>query len=284
LKNKFKILPILIFLTITILPLVAGLIYALLNSIGLAGILADGFTLENWRIIFGTNDFFQSIAYSVTITLIVLFFAVIFALIFCEFLQTKVGLSKFSLLFYIPLATPLIVAGFLTYQILGQSGLFSRIAYNLHLIKDTSQFPDMVNDAFSIGIVFTHVLISTSFFTIHFTNVFRNENISQLKVLSKTLGAGNGYYRRKIYLPIMLSKATPTIILYGIFILGSYELPMLLGRQEPQMISVAIAQKFQKYNIFDVPIAYCMAFIYTILVSTVLFILYKRKMLNNEVD
>lgn len=34
------------FLTLSVLPLAAGLIYALLYSLGLAGILAEGFTLE----------------------------------------------------------------------------------------------------------------------------------------------------------------------------------------------------------------------------------------------
>jgi putative spermidine/putrescine transport system permease protein len=59
---------------------------------------------------------------------------------------------------------------------------------------------------------------------------------------------------------------------------------MLLGQQEPQMISVSIAQKFTRYNLADVPVAYALASMYTIVVVAVLFILYKKGKLIHEVE
>ena len=41
--------------------------------------------------------------------------------------------------------------------------------------------------------------------------------------------------------------------------MGAYEIPLLLGQSSPQMISVLILEKLQRFNLGDIPVAYSMA-------------------------
>lgn len=267
------------FILITMLPLLAGLVYALLNSLGLAGILSEGFTLNYWKEIFSSGEFLQTFFYSIFLTAVVVLLSVFIALVLQKNFKNKISTGATSFLFYIPLAIPFIVAAFLTYHFIGASGLFARIAFSLHLISDQNEFPGFVNDANSIGIILTHCIIATAFLTILFATIYKNEKLEELSSAANTLGADEKQVRSKIIIPVLLKKAMPSIILYAVFTFGSYEIPLLLGRQDPQMISVTIARKFQRYNLQDVPVAYAMASIYTLLIIVVLFVLYKRKKL-----
>ncbi len=262
--------------------MVAGLGYALFNSFGLAGILSNGFTLTYWQSFFKSGEFVESFLYSLGLSVLIISIAVVFALGISISFSKNINAGKGAYLFYIPLAIPYIVAGFISYQLFNPTGLFSRIAYALHITSSPETFPALTNDALSFGIVFTHVIIATAFFTILFAGIFKNEQLASLADVAKSIGAGNKTITKRIFIPIILKKAFPSIILYGIFTLGSYEIPLLLGRQTPQFISVAIATKFQRFNLHDIPIAYCMAAAYTLLIVFILFYLAKRKKLYHE--
>lgn len=264
------------------MPLLAGLGYALLNSFGVAGILSGGFTLMYWREVFTTGEFLNAFFFSLYITLAVIVLSLIFAMLLRNLLQNNLFSGFTSYVFYIPLAIPFIVAAFLSYQLLGQAGLFSRIVYALHITTSTDQFPDLVNDVAGIGIICTHVIITTVFLTILFATIFRQEKVTELMQAASTLGADKKHISRRIVIPLLLRRARPSIILYTVFIFGSYEIPLLLGRQDPQMVSVAIARKFQRYNLQDVPVAYAMAAFYTLLIILILFLLYRNKKLTHE--
>ncbi len=282
LKNKRNILSITIYLLVTLLPLLAGLVYAILNSFGLTGILSNGFTLGHWQTFFGSNEFGISFLYSLGITGIIIIISVVVALAISINYTKNIDKGKSAYLFYIPLALPYIVAGFVTYQLFNPTGLFSRIAYFFHISSSPETFPDLTNDALSFGIIITHVVIASTFFSILFAGIFKNEKLIELADIAKGLGAKNSQVTKKVIIPIILKKAFPSIVLYGIFTLGSYEIPLLLGRQTPQFISVVIANKFQRFNLQDVPLAYCMAIAYTVLIVIILFYLTKKKKLYHE--
>jgi len=59
-------------------------------------------------------------------------------------------------------------------------------------------------------------------------------------------------------------------------VMGSYEVPLLLGRQSPQMISVATLQKIQRYNLYDIPKGFAMSILYVLIIVLVLVLLYWR--------
>lgn len=74
----------------------------------------------------------------------------------------------------------------------------------------------------------------------------------------------------------MIKKSIVSIVLFVVFVMSSYEVPLLLGRQNPQMISVLIIQKVQRFNLLDIPQGYAMSIVYVILIIALLLILYFR--------
>jgi putative spermidine/putrescine transport system permease protein len=59
--------------------------------------------------------------------------------------------------------------------------------------------------------------------------------------------------------------------------MGTYEIPLLLGRQSPSMLSVLVIRKLQRFNLADIPQAYAISVIYIILVSIILMLVYRSQ-------
>ena len=117
------------------------------------------------------------------------------------------------------------------------------------LIDRASQFPDLVNDPYAIGIVLAFVTMVLPFFVLLFAQVYKNENIAALGALARSLGAGKGQVLRKVSLPLLLRKTRTLVGLYFVFLLGAYEVPLLLGRESPQMLSVLIIRELRQYDL-----------------------------------
>ncbi|MEO0584334.1 MAG: ABC transporter permease subunit [Bacteroidota bacterium] len=268
-----------LFLLLAVLPLVLGLGYALLYGLGLVGRLSQGFTLEYVQQVVAEGEIWRSFAYTLYIAVISMGGAVGLALI------GTVGFRKFwqerpsSYWIYFPLAIPSMVAAFFSLQLLSKSGLVARLVYSWGWIQDVQDFPDLINDAGGIGIIFTHAFMATPFLLIVFLNIWQKERMDELGQLAETLGARKRSILRRIAIPILLKSSFPTLVLYFVFVLGSYEIPLLLGREDPQMVSVLIARKsIRPFDLMDKPEAYVIAFVYAILVLlTVVLLLRKRK-------
>jgi putative spermidine/putrescine transport system permease protein len=76
---------------------------------------------------------------------------------------------------------------------------------------------------------------------------------------------------------MLLQRALPNILLYFIFIFGAFEVPLLLGRSDPETVSVLAVRKLQRFNLLDLPQGYAIAVLYTLFVFTLLVLLFKAK-------
>jgi len=63
------------------------------------------------------------------------------------------------------------------------------------------------------------------------------------------------------------------ILLYFVFALGSYEIPLLLGRSHPQMLSVYAMDLLDSYQLETIPQAYGLAALYTSFMALLLLLL-----------
>ena len=190
--------------------------------------------------------------------------AVTIALFICTIWQSKT--NKNTLAFYLPLSIPPIIAAFLTFQFLSNSGIVSRVLYQFGWLTDTAQFTPLINDSYNFGVIFTQVLLTFPYFTLVFFNIYQNEKIALLSDIASTLGAEKRQLQRQIMLPILLQKAKNNLLLCFIFLMSAYEIPLLLGSQSPPMLSILVAQKFKKYNLNDIPQAYAMTVIYALVI------------------
>lgn len=283
-KNKSQTFWLSVFCAVSVLPVVAGFVYALLYSVGLAGVYEIGLTLKNWAAIFSSPEIINSFLFSFYIAVVSISIALFVALLFVINYGAHFDKGILSYVIYFPLSIPAIVAAFFIIQLLSKSGLISRLFFNLNLIDNINSFPDLINDNLGIGIILAHTLLAIPFFIIFLLGLYHTQNLESLKQLSFSLGADKKQTTKKVLLPILLNKVYPTIILYFIFVLSSYEIPLLLGQQYPQMVSVFAVRKLQRFDLADIPQAYVIISVYVLIVIVSLFILFRKRKLEYDHD
>lgn len=266
----------LLFLLLAAAPVAGGLLYGLAYSFGLTGALSSGFTLQHWQQVLASGVLLQSLAYSLFIAFSATTLATAFALSLSLYFRKSMRSGALSYLLYLPLTIPAVVMGFLIFQLFTKSGLVSRVAYGLSWISDLQQFPDLVHDSFGFGIILAHTLMAVPFLTLLFHAIYREQNLGQLQQLSENLGAGNVHFVRHIAVPTLLKTAAPNLLLYFIFIFGAYEVPLLIGSQQHPMVSVLAVQKFQRFNLLDIPQGYVISVAFTLFVLLLLTISIKK--------
>ncbi|MDB2606411.1 ABC transporter permease subunit [Zobellia sp.] len=283
-KIKKPNIGILLFVLVGVVPFAAAFVYALLYSFGVIGIANTGFTLQFWSSVWASGRFFTSLGYSFLIALIAVIISVGGALWITLKFRNQLETKFLSFIMYLPLAVPGIVTGFFTFQLFSKGGFFARISYNLGLIENASQFPDLVNDGLAIGIIFSFIAMIMPFFILLFLNVYKNERVEELSILAQSLGATTGQITQRVFLPILIKKTWVLIVLYFIFLLGAYEIPLLLGQESPQMLSVLIIQEIKQYDLDKISEGYVVAVLYTLIVSIAAIVLFLPKRKNVYAD
>ena len=206
LNTKIPSVGILLFIVIGVVPFAAALIYALLYSIGIIGVVNTGVTFKFWQAVIASGAFIKSFGYSFIIALFAVAISVGGALLTCLTFRRQLQQSVLSFMIYLPLAIPGIVTGFFIIQLFSKAGFFSRISYRLGFITKAADFPDLVNDSLAFGIVLSFITMIMPFFVLLFLNVYKNERIEQLSVLAQSLGATAKQVTRRVFLPIIIKK------------------------------------------------------------------------------
>jgi putative spermidine/putrescine transport system permease protein len=256
-----------IFLVFTLVPMLAGIIYSVLYSLGMAGLLGKGFTLEHWSKLFANNETWYSLGYTTLLTLASLALTLLLALPLAYALTFKYESKRLYASLFLPLTVPPLIAGFAWYQILSPSGIFSRAANGLGMTEGVEGFPRLVNDFASIGVLVTHVFLLFPFFALVFVNIAEKENLIGLQGMSATLGASKRQFFFRVFTPLMLKRATSLLLLYGVFLFGTYEVPLLLGRSSPRAVTILIVEKVSKYDLSGIPVGHAMAVLYSVMVG-----------------
>ncbi|MEO0897544.1 MAG: ABC transporter permease subunit [Bacteroidota bacterium] len=252
------------FFLLIVLPLGGGLIYSFLYSIGGLGLLNEEISGKALLTIWEEGTFLKSLFYSVYIALLSIGISVALSLTLT--LGIKLPSRENPYWMYMPLALPGMVVAFLMFQWLSRTGVFSRVMFQAGIISEITDFPVLIQDELGLGIIIAHVLMATPFFWIFFRGLYQTERVKELGGISASLGAQKHQILWKVKIPVLLQQGLPTIILYFLFVLGSYEIPLLLGQSSPQMLSVTIIRKLERFNLLDKPEGYAMIWMYALIV------------------
>ncbi len=266
----------LFFVLLVTLPVLSGIVYAVLYSFSFIGILNKEVTTKAWENVITGKPFWSALGFSLYIAIVSVGISLFISLATAISWRKNLTGGILGTAIYLPLCFPGTVMAFFSYQMLSKSGFLSRVGYNLGWIKDLKMFPNWINDAYGVGIIFTSILLITPFFIILFSNLYQSEKVDNFIQLARSFGATKRQVLWKVTIPILLKRASVTVYLFIIFVMGSYEVPLLLGRQDPQMISVAILQKIQRFNLNDIPQGYAMSVLYVLLIMLTLILLYFR--------
>ena len=118
-----KVTNFLVFILLTVVPLLAGVIYALLYSLGLTGVLSAGFTLENWIKVLTASEFWRSLGFSFYVASVSMILATSLALAAVVRFGSWFQRGVLSFMIYLPLVFPAMVMAFYTFQFLSKGEL-----------------------------------------------------------------------------------------------------------------------------------------------------------------
>ena len=282
-RSSFDHVGLGLYFLLTMIPVGASLLYAALYGLGAVGLLSHGLTLEHWRRVIESGEAWASVGLSLYVASAVVALTTLTSLPIALVLRRRLESGPLPYFVTLPLAIPGTVAAVLALQLLGGAGLLSRLAYRLGLTTGVAGFPSLVHDAALAGVVASHVALAAPFFVLLFVELYATERLDALRTLAACLGASRSQGLLRVTVPILLRAAVPSLTLLFVVVLGSFEIPLLLGRQAPQMLSVLTYRKYALFDIAQKPEAYILALGYALLVFGVVALVFRNERVSHGV-
>lgn len=231
--------------------------------------------LDAYRSIFTDEQFGLSLALtlwvSVSATLLTVVMAIATAL---ALRHSFIGKRIVNFLYQFPITIPHIVIAIGTVFLFSQSGTFARLAYHIGLISDQSQFPQLVNDRLGLGIIYVYLWKQVPFVGIIVMSIMQSMG-DNYEELARSLGATKWQAFRHVLLPIIVPGILPASIICFAFTFGSYEVPFLLGRPYPAVLSILAYRLYDDVDLNARPQAMAMAVFMTVFLMLFV-VIYKR--------
>lgn len=265
--------PLIAFSLVSLLPVAAAVIYAALYSVELTGLLADGFTLRHWSSVLASSAWWATAVHTVWIATAVLGVGALGGLVLAVASGSSLDRGLASRVAFVPLAVPPVVAALIVLSWFSGSGWIHRWLLAAGLWPSLEDAPSLVHDSLGGGIVLAHAYAATAFLALTFRSVHRTERVDELLEAAASLGAGPAQRLLRVALPIYLGRSVGPLVLVFVFTLGSYEIPLLLGQQSPQMLSVLVMRKYARFDLADKPEAMVIAVLYALAIGVLVFAL-----------
>ncbi len=224
---------------VLILLFAGGVTMGLLQSLGyLPAAGFEEFSPRAYIEVFRSPGFLHSFGLTLWVSLVSTIVTIMLAVLTALVLRHSFrGRGLLTFIYQFPLTVPHIVvaAGMLT--LVSQSGLLSRIAFNLGLISEQAEFPILVHDDWGVGIILVYLWKQVPFIGLIALAVLQSIG-EDYEELARSLGASSWQRFRHVLLPLMLPGLIPGSIIIFAFVFGSFEVPYLMGESFPTMLSV----------------------------------------------
>ncbi len=142
----------------------------------------------------------------------------------------------------VPLPIPPIVVGAAALLVLSQSGLVARLAAALGLLSEPAQMVPLLQASHGAGVILALAWKELGFLSLLACTMAAQVD-PELEASARTLGASPALTRRRVVLPLIWRGITPGVVVAFTFVLGSYEIPALLGPSDPQPLAVAVLER-----------------------------------------
>jgi len=234
-------------LAVLLIPVFYSLWYVLAqanNAEGFIGNLSRIDAPEN-----ANGEFLESFLFTVLLAVISSTVALMAALISSALLVEHSIKNKFKkgvdgTWFEVLVSIPHAVWAAAIFLWLSQSGVLSRISFQLGLVENPADFPTLVRDNNGLGL-FIHYLSKEYPFMLLVLTVVLWARYRYLSPVAASLGAGLIYRTRYLAWPILKPAALGVWLVSFSFILHSYEAPALLGSVKPRVLSVLVFELFK---------------------------------------
>lgn len=256
-----------------------GVVLGLSQSLGYFPILGlEELTFSYYIEVWSSPEFFHSLIFSLFIAFTSSILTVIIGVFFAYQLVKMRGKNKIiNFLYKLPIIVPHIIASLMVFLIFTQSGILSRIAFQLGFIEEISQFPRLIFDKYGIGIIAAYLWKQIPFVILVVYTVLKHINNS-FEAAAKNLGASSSQVFREIYLPLAAPSIGSAFIIIFAFSLGAFEIPYLLGPTYPQTLSVLAYKNYISLDLTQRP--YTMVIAMSLTMITLILIIIYRKILS----
>ena len=261
-----------------VLPVVWVFGYSVCYSLGAIGFLSQGWTGDYWVRAFTGQRLLESALYSLFVATIVTGGSLFLSLSLVCWMEAWRKQARLMALLCIPLSTPAGVLGFLVLQILSRGGVLSRGLHHLGLCRSPIDFPVLVNDAYSVGLILALMSGTCPLLMLYFLRIWQTARVDDYVQLATRLGAASGQALRRVAVPMLLRRSHGLLMLTFAWNFGAWEIPLLLGSQSPRMMSVLIQQSAGQYAPEDRPLAFVFSTVYLMIVgiATAVFVARRR--------
>jgi putative spermidine/putrescine transport system permease protein len=194
--------------------------------------------------LWGSSNFWISLGYTLYYGLVSTALSLVFALMLAvALLKWFPGRRLYKYIYKLPLMIPYLVGIALAVLMLGNGGIFSRVAASLGLIHDPSQFPQILRTHAGWGIIAVYVWKQTPFVTLAVYAVLLGVG-RDTEEAAAVLGASPSQTFFKVTLPQILPGIVSSTLICFAFNIGAFEAPFILGGGFPDTLPVVAWRYF----------------------------------------
>ena len=231
-----------------------GLYAALVQSLGyLPAIGATEITLDAYREVLGGREFFDSLLLTVYVAGASTVIATVLAVLAALALRHAPGRVS-SVVFQVPITIPHLVAAVGIALVVSQTGLGARLAAALGLIGAPGEFPALLYDRYSVGIILTYVWKEVPFVALVVLAGLRGV-AGELEEVARTLGANAWQRFWYVVFPTIAPGVVAASLIVFAFTFGAFEVPFLLGKSYPTILPVMAYDEYRSIELADRPVA-----------------------------
>jgi putative spermidine/putrescine transport system permease protein len=263
-------------LVVILVLFAGGLALGFSQSLGYMPIIgAYEFNLDAYLQLIKSPGFVPSLLLTIFISVLATLLAVVLAVATALTLRKRfVGKKIVSFLYQFPLTVPHLVVAVGVLLLVSQSGLMARAAFQVGLISDPAQFPILVFDDLGIGVILVYVWKEVPFIGLIALAVLQSMG-NDYEEQARTLGANSWQTFRHVLLPLIIPGILPGSIIIFAYVFSSFEVPFLLGKSYPAMLSVLSYRLYTDVDLDARPQAMAMSILIAVFVL-ILVLFYRR--------
>ncbi len=275
-ESKFKPYLLLLPVSIVLVSIMGiGIINCISQSLGyFPQIVLNNFTLDYYMEVLRDRNFLKSLIFSLKTSFISSSICVVVGVLLA-YVLSKDKYSKLRInLINLPIIIPHIIVVIIIFMIFSQTGILSRVLYNLGIINNSSDFIQLVSDKNGIGIILVYLWKGIPFVAMTTYNILKNISNS-LENVAINLGANKFQVFRYIILPLAMPSIISSFLILFAFSFGSYEVPFLIGPSTPKALSVQAYITYSSSDLMQRPIAMSINTILSV-ISIIILIIYNK--------
>jgi putative spermidine/putrescine transport system permease protein len=231
-----------------------GLFAALIQSLGyFPAIGMTEINLDAYREVLTGEDFLNSLFLTVYVAGASTLISTILAVLAALALRRSSGRLS-AIVFQLPITIPHLVAAVGISLVVSQTGLGARLATALGLIGEPRDFPALLYDRYSIGIILTYVWKETPFIALVVLASLRGV-AADLEDVARTLGAGAWQRFWYVVFPVISPGIVAASLIVFAFTFGAFEVPYLLGKTYPTILPVMAYNEYRDIDLASRPVA-----------------------------